>query len=142
MYRITAEKILTGDIASVWATAVDVARWAEWDPHEEAARFDGPFVAGATGWSKPHGGPATDWLVTEVAERARWASECPLPGGKLTGVNTFEEAGPGRIRCAKTVCVSGPLVPLFRLWFGRRIRRDMLKTFDALEREAAVRARA
>jgi hypothetical protein len=35
--------------------------------------------------------------------------------------------------------VSGPLVPLFRLWFGRRVRRDMHRTFAALEREALRR---
>jgi hypothetical protein len=34
--------------------------------------------------------------------------------------------------------VTGPLVPLFQLYFGRRIRRDFFKTWAALERRAAA----
>lgn len=145
MYAIKAEAVIEGELPDVWAAAVDVARWPEWDPHEEAARLDGAFAAGGTGWSKPRGGPATAWTITEIsvtAEERRWASECPLPGGKLSGANFFAAAGEGRVRCAKTVWVSGPLVPLFRLYFGRRIRRDMLRTWAALETEAAARAGA
>jgi hypothetical protein len=33
-------------------------------------------------------------------------------------------------------------VPLFRLWFGPRIRRDQRRTFAALETEAARRTAA
>ena len=141
MYRISAEVIITADPHAAWAVATDVNGWAAWDPHEEQARLDGPFQVGATGWSKPRGGPATSWRVTEVVAQRRWASACPLPGGRLAGVTTFEPVGGGRVRCVKTVSVSGPLVPLFRLYFGRRIRRDMARTFAALEREADRRAR-
>jgi hypothetical protein len=141
MYEITAETTIGGDIEAVWSVATDVAGWPTWDPHEQAARLDGPFAAGTTGWSKPNGGPATAWTITEVVDGSRWASECPLPGGRLAGVNEFEPLGDGRIRCRKTMRVTGPLVPLFRLYFGPRIRRDMFKTFAALEGEAARRGR-
>src|SRR5882757_912672 len=137
MYRISVETIIRGELGAVWAVATDVDSWANWDPHEQEARLDGAFEPGGTGWSKPNGGPGTTWTITEVVEQGRWASECALPGGKLTGENVFESLGDGRIRCGKTVCVTGPLVPLFRLYFGRRIRRDMVKTFAALERAAA-----
>jgi hypothetical protein len=137
MYRIHARATITGELATVWQVATDVNGWPDWDPHEEAARLDGEFVAGGTGWSKPHGGPGTDWTITEVLDRQRWASECALPGGKLTGRNEFTDRGDGTIDCVKTVEVHGPLVPLFRLWFGRRIRADMLRTFAALEARAA-----
>lgn len=136
MYRISAEKIIEGDLAAVWAVAIDVNGWPDWDPHEQEARLDREFVPGGTGWSKPRGGPGTAWTITEVVELSRWASECALPGGKLTGQNVFEALGDGQVRCAKAVCVSGPLVPLFRLYFGRRIRRDMVRTFTALEAAA------
>jgi hypothetical protein len=139
MYQISAETIISGDLETVWAVAVDVDSWAMWDPHEQEARLDGAFEVGGTGWSKPNGGPGTTWTITGVINHHRWASECALPGGKLTGENIFESLGDGRIRVAKTVCVSGPLVPLFRLYFGRRIRRDMFKTWAALEREVARR---
>jgi hypothetical protein len=51
------------------------------------------------------------------------------PGTKLTGDNAFESVGDGRVRCTKTVRVTGLLVPLFRFYFGRRILRDMFKTW-------------
>ncbi|WP_163507458.1 SRPBCC family protein [Fodinicola acaciae] len=136
MYTISAEAAIDGDLTTIWRVVTDVANWPAWDPHEEAARLDGPFAAGTTGWSKPRGGPATDWTITEVVERRKWSSECPLPGGKLSGDNTFEQVG-DKVLCRKTVHVRGPLTPLFRFYFGRKIRADMLKTFAALEKAAA-----
>ena len=138
--KIAAETIIKGDINTVWAVVTDVNNWPAWDPHELAARLDGPFAAGTKGWSKPRGGPATDWIITNVVDHQLWASECPMPGGKLAGENTFESLGDGRIRCTKAMWVSGPLVPLFWLYFGRLIRRDMFATWTALEREVARRA--
>ncbi|GAB1639813.1 SRPBCC family protein [Krasilnikovia sp. MM14-A1259] len=140
MYEITAQAVITGDLDTVWEIMTDVKGWSSWDPHELDARLDGPFVTGTTGWSKPRGGPATTWTLTEVQDRRRWASECGLPGGTLSGVNTFDLVGDRKVRCVKTVHVTGPLVPLFRLYFGPRIRRDMLKTFTALQAEASRRA--
>jgi len=140
MYQIVEETIIVGDIGAVWAIVTDVDNWPAWDPHEQEARLDGPFVAGTTGWSKPKGGPATTWTLTEVIAQRRWASECTLPGGKMAGGNVFEPLGDGRIHCARTIRITGPLVPLFRLYFGPRIRRDMFATWAALEREAARRA--
>ncbi|HEV3360147.1 MAG TPA: SRPBCC family protein [Pseudonocardiaceae bacterium] len=141
MYRISAQTTIRANAADVWRIVTDVNNWPSWDPHEEAARLDGEFVEGATGWSKPHGGPGTQWTITEVIEGRRWASECPLPGGKLAGGNEFTDLGDGRVRCAKTVEVYGPLVPLFRIWFGRRIRADMVRTFAALEAQAGLETR-
>jgi hypothetical protein len=137
MYEFGEETTIRGDIATVWGVVTDVDRWPSWDPHEQQARLDGPFAAGTTGWSKPNGGPGTTWTLTDVVPRRRWASECALPGGKLAGVNVYEPLGDGRIRCAKTIRVTGPLVPLFRFHFARRIRRDMARTWAALEQLAA-----
>lgn len=141
MYRITEAAVINGDVAQVWAIATDVSGWPAWDPHEEAARLDGPFAAGTTGWSKPKGAPAANWTITAVEAGRMWSSACGLPGGELRGVNIFDVCGPATVRCTKTVMVTGPLVPLFRLWFGPRIRRDMRRTFAALQVEAARRTR-
>lgn len=142
MYEISAAAEIDADVDAVWAVVTDVASWAAWDPHEEAARLDGPFAPGTAGWSKPHGGPATDWTITQVVPLTCWRSECGLPGGKIIGMNAFEPLADGKIRCVKTVRVTGPLVPLFRFHFGRRMRADMFTTFAALEREAARRRTA
>ena len=138
MYAISAETIIDGDLDAVWAIATDVDRWASWDPHEQEARIDGAFAAGTTGWSKPRGGPGTIWTLTAVTHGRSWTSTCGLPGGGLSGENTFEPLPDGRIRCTRTVRVTGPLTPLFRLWFGPRIRRDMFVTWAALERTATL----
>lgn len=140
MYEIKEHVTISGDLAAVWAAATDVGNWSAWDPHEQDARLDGPFMVGARGWSKPRGGLGATWVLTEVDAQHRWASECGLPGGKLAGENVFEPVGNGEVRCTKAVRVSGSLVPLFRLYFGPRMRRDMRETFVALQREAARRS--
>ncbi len=142
MYEFSVEAQISAEAEEVWAVVTDVAGWPAWDPHEKAARLDGPFEPGTIGWSKPHGGPATEWTITQVVPFRSWGSECGLPGGKITGLNTFEPFAEGKLRCVKTVQVFGPLVPLFRLYFGRRMRADMHKTFAALERKAARRRAA
>ncbi len=139
-YTITAETTIKGDINAVWAALSDVASWPSWDPHEEGAQLDGPFVAGTKGWSKPKGGPAANWTLTKVESPRLWASESPMPGGKIAGESVYEPLEDGRIRCTRRVTVTGPLVPLFWLYFGRLIRRDMYATWSALEQEAARRA--
>jgi len=136
MYVIKAETIITGDINRIWELTTDVSNWPNWDPHEEEGRLDGPFVVGSVGWSKPRKGPGTEWIITEVVPKRVWASECKLPGGKLTGRNTFTPLGDGRIACTKEIHVSGPLIPLFRFYFGKHIKRDMFATWGALEQEA------
>ena len=140
MYEFTAELTISGNLADIWAVATDVDRWPDWDPHELAARLDGAFEPGGTGWSKPRGGPATTWEITEVQAPHRWSSRCALPGGALTGDHRYTEVAPGRVRCVKVVRVTGPLTALFRLHFARVIRRDALRTFAALERTALERA--
>ena len=137
MYEIRGEAVIEGDAAAIWAVVTDVDNWSNWDPHEERARLDGPFAVGTIGFSKPKGAPGTEWTLTEVVPERRWASECPLPGGKLRGCCTFDPVSDGKVRVTKTIWVTGPLVPLFRLYFGRQIRRDMFRTWAALERRIA-----
>ncbi|WP_405061155.1 SRPBCC family protein [Kribbella sp. NBC_01505] len=139
MYTIEADSVITGDLSDAWAITSDVAGWPSWDPHEQDARLDGPFEAGSIGWSKPRSGPGTEWTITEVEPEHRWSSECRLPGGMMRGTSTFTTAGSGQIRCHKLITVTGPLVPLFALYFGRRIRADLTLTWSALEQEIARR---
>ncbi|MFK4090020.1 SRPBCC family protein [Kribbella sp. NPDC020789] len=139
MYTIEAAGVITGDLPLAWAITSDVAGWPSWDPHEQDARLDGQFAAGSIGWSKPRLGPATEWTITEVEPGHRWSSECRLPGGMMRGTSTFTAAGPGQIRCHKLITVTGPLVPLFALYFGRRIHADLIRTWSALEQEIARR---
>ena len=63
MYEFSVEAQISAEAEEVWAVVTDVAGWPAWDPHEKAARLDGPFEPGTIGWSKPHGGPATEWTI-------------------------------------------------------------------------------
>ncbi len=39
MYEIKEQATISGDLATVWTVATDVANWPAWDPHEEDARL-------------------------------------------------------------------------------------------------------
>lgn len=134
-YTIKAETVINGNIQAIWNVVSDVNNWPAWDPHEEDARLDGSFTAGTKGWSKPKGGPAADWIITETIPYKKWASESPMPGGKIAGINLFEPLGDNQVRCKRIITITGPLIPLFWLYFGRIIRRDMFATWKALENE-------
>ena len=135
--KITAERIIRGDLRTIWNIETDVNSWPKWDPHEEAARFDGPFAVGQKGWSKPRGGPEANWVITAVEKPRRWALDNPVFGGKLEVEKTYEAVDKEQVRCTKTMVVKGILVPLFWLYFARVTRRDMFLSWEALEKEVA-----
>jgi polyketide cyclase/dehydrase/lipid transport protein len=142
VYEFFAETTIEGTPSQAWEILTDVDRWPDWDPHEEAARIEGPFAVGTSVWAKPRGGPASTATITAVEEGRGWSSECPLPGGRLRGHVELEPCRDGRLRIRKTMQITGPLTPLFRLHYGRRIRRDMFLTFEALEARMAARGAA
>jgi hypothetical protein len=135
MYELRSTTLVSGSCAAVWTILTDVAHWADWDPHEEAARISGPFVAGSKGWSKPHGGPAADWLLTQVTSGESWSTECGLPAGKLSGTTTLTPMSGGRVQVTRVMRATGPFSLLFRYYFGPRIQRDLELTWAALQRE-------
>ncbi|MEV6100649.1 SRPBCC family protein [Nocardia sp. NPDC051981] len=139
MYSFTEEAVITGDIDKIWAVATDVARWSEWDPHEEKSRIDGEFAAGTTGWVKPKGAPAGPFTIVAVEPGRSWTSEAGIPFGKLRGHRTYQTLGDGTVRVAENVEVHGLFGPLFKLVWEKAMRADMPLTFAALEQEALRR---
>ena len=132
--KIYEERTIAGDISDVWRIATDVAKWPDWDPHEEAGEIHGPFRAGTTAMSKPRGGPVARWTLTLVDPLHAWALVNPMPIGKLE-VECCYEALPGNcVRCEKTMQVSGWILRLlFWLHFEKATRHDMQSTWIALE---------
>ncbi|MFI6996048.1 SRPBCC family protein [Nocardia sp. NPDC050175] len=139
MYVISEEAVISGEIASIWQAATDVAHWADWDPHEEKSRIDGPFAPGAKGWVKPKGAPAGPFTITAVDEGVSWTSEARIPFGKIRGHYTYAPLADGAVRVVKRMEVHGPFHPIFRLIWEQAIRSDMHLSFAALEREAQRR---
>jgi hypothetical protein len=138
-YSFSEEAIISGDITSVWATAVDVPAWPSWDPHEERARFEGEFAAGAKGWSKPAGAPAGAFTITAVEPERMWSAKAGIPFGSLRGESRYQPVADGKIKVSKRVEISGPFGPLFHLIWEKNMRADMHRTFAALEAEARRR---
>ncbi|MFI6172795.1 SRPBCC family protein [Nocardia sp. NPDC051052] len=142
MYVISEEAVISGAIASIWQAATDVAHWADWDPHEEKARIDGPFAPGTKGWVKPKGAPAGPFTITAVDEGGSWTSEAGIPFGKIRGHYTYTPVGEGAVRVVKRMEIHGPFRPIFRLIWEKGIRSDMHLSFAALEQEAQRRRAA
>ncbi|MFE3192295.1 SRPBCC family protein [Nocardia sp. NPDC059240] len=139
MYSFSEAAVIKGDVDKIWAVATDVNRLAEWDPHEEKSRIDGEFAPGTKGWVKPKGAPAGPFTIVAVEPGKSWSSEAGIPFGKLRGRNTFEDLGDGTVRVTKNVEIHGPMGPLFKLIWEKRMRADMPLTFAAMEQEALRR---
>ena len=139
MYEFGDEQILHGDIDKLWAVFTDFARFPEWDPREEMAEIDGPFVVGATIKSKQKGNPGGRGTITRVDAPSHWTGESPLPGGKLVIDHSLEVVGDGKVKVAKRYQVYGPLTLVFRLYFGPRVRKSISTTLTALEQETLRR---
>jgi hypothetical protein len=138
--KLYERKIISGNLEDVWRVATDVNRWPEWDPHEEAGEIFGPFETGTRGYSKPRGGPAANWTLTEVSENQSWSLINPMPIGTLKVENRYSQQQDGRVLCEKTMQVSGwILVTLFKLHFETVTRHDMQETWVALEKRLASR---
>lgn len=139
MYVINEQATIAGDIEAIWETAIDVAHWADWDPHEEKSRIEGPFAPGTKGWVKPKGAPGGPFTLVDVQPQASWSSEAGIPFGKLRGLSTYTPNGDGTVTVSKRMEVHGPFRPIFRLIWEKGIRSDMQLSFQALGVEAKRR---
>ncbi|RMI27655.1 SRPBCC family protein [Nocardia stercoris] len=139
MYSFSESAAVAGDLDAIWAVETDAGRRSEWDPHQEGSRLDGPFAPGTKGWVKPKGGPAGPFEIVEVEPGRSWVSEAPIPFGKLRGHHDYEALGDGTVRVTYRTEIHGPMGPLFRLIWEKKMRADMPRTFAALEEEVAAR---
>ncbi len=139
-YVFGDELVIDAEPDWVWDVWTDLASFPRWDPREERTEPRGPFAVGTTVWSKQRGNPGGESIITAIEPHRRWTAESPLPGGRLVIDHLLEPAGAGRVKVAKRYEVHGPLVVLFRLYCGPRVRRALPETFRALQRESAQRA--
>jgi hypothetical protein len=131
---------ISGDMGAIWEAQTDVKSWPHWDPHIEDAGFDGPFEPGSGGWTKPQGAPRGPFTITSVDPERSYTTESKLPMGKMVIVNSYEPAGPGRVRVSRQVEVHGGFAPMFKRLFMKGMQRDIPGSIAALEREANRRA--
>jgi Polyketide cyclase / dehydrase and lipid transport len=140
--KIHEERLISGDIETLWRIVTDVNGWPTWDPHEEAAELHGPFAVGTSGTSKPRGGPAARWVLTKVEEKKAWALKNKMLIGTIEKEIQYEPLPDGKIRCDDTMFVSGIFLRLlFWLRFEKMTRQDMQATWVQLEREIVKRSK-
>jgi len=139
MYVFGGEQLIDGGITAIWSVWTDMERFPQWDPREEETRLNGPFAVGTAGHSKQKGNPGGPFTLTVIEPGRQWTAESALPGGKLEIRHLLEPAGQNRVKVAKRYVVQGPLIPLFRWYYGPKVRRALAGTFTALEKEAARR---
>lgn len=133
------ERIISGEIADIWRVATDVARWPEWDPHEEAGEIYGEFCAGTKAYSKPRGGPAAHWVLTRVEKEQCWSLFNKMAIGTLEVENRYEQITGNRVKCEKTMLVKGWILRLiFKVHFEMETRKDMQATWEALENRCST----
>ena len=135
-YRVDVEATVEADAEAVWQAWSDFDRFPQWDPREEESRLEGPFAVGTSGWSKQKGYGRNRITLTAVCEGERWEATTPLPGGRLVIDHRVTDLGNGLVRLAKTYTAHGPLSVAFRLYYARRIRREMAPSFAALAAQA------
>jgi hypothetical protein len=141
-YTLDVESIAEGDHAAVWQSWTDMERFPLWDPREEETRLHGPFAVGTTGWSKQKGTSRSPILISEVVSGERWQVQTPLPGGKLVIDHRIDDLGDGRLKLSKRYVAHGPVALAFRVYYARKIRKEMPASFAALVAESRRRARA
>ncbi|MCJ8508838.1 hypothetical protein MUU53_13045 [Rhizobium lemnae] len=133
--KLYEERIISGNLSEIWRIATDVAKWPEWDPHEEAGEIYGPFQAGTKAYSKPRGGPAAHWVLTHVDPERSWSLINKMVIGTLEVENLYTQLPDKQVRCQKTMVVKGWILRLlFKLHFEAETRKDMQATWIALER--------
>jgi hypothetical protein len=91
-------------VESAWKFWTDVSNWAL-DADVESIEIDGPFAAGARGFTNSKSSGRVDWRVVE-ARPERAVIEFPAPGATGRFVWTFEDFG-GRTRMTQRCTLEG-----------------------------------
>jgi uncharacterized protein YndB with AHSA1/START domain len=142
MLAFNESAVIDGDPAAMWKVMTDLPALPEWDPHMEGIGFDGPLRVGAEGWTKPKGAPKGKFTVTAVEPERSYSTRSPMPMGSMSVTNTLEPVAGGAVRITRHVEVRGGFSPMFKWFFMKPMRRDLLATFQALGVEARRRTTA
>ena len=93
---------VTPDFA--WNFWTNVSNWSL-DADVDSIEIDGPFAAGARGFTNSKSSGRVDWRIAEV-ESGRAVIEFPLPGAVGRFVWTFEDMG-GRTKITQRCTLDG-----------------------------------
>jgi len=120
-----------------WRYWTDVRNWAL-DTDVESVEIDGPFAAGARGFTNSKSSGRVEWRIAE-ARIGRAVIEFPLPGAIGRFVWIFEDIG-GGVRMTQRCTLAGDQAGIFAKTVGpgleAGIPAGMRKLCEAMEHAA------
>lgn len=121
----------------VWRLWTEPASWGDWDRGLTSASLSGPFAPGARGQLIDTGGRTSPFVVEDVDAGRRCRIRVRLPAAALVLERSLlASTDRAETQVRHEVRFEGPLGPVFALLLGRRFRRLLPPTLDALVRLA------
>lgn len=121
----------------VWQLWTEPASWGDWDRGLSSASLEGPFEPGARGRLHDTSGRASPFVVEEVDGGRRCRVRVRLPAASLVLERSLLPSyAHSETLVRHDVRFAGPLGPVFAVLLGRRFRRLLPPTLDALVRRA------
>jgi uncharacterized protein YndB with AHSA1/START domain len=122
----------------VWDILADVERWPEWTPSmRKVRRLDGgPLVIGSRARIKQPRLPASQLLVTECDPGRGFVWEAHSVGGSTVAGHWITPRPQGGVTVTLNIHLTGLLLPLFRGWLEKFIRRYMEMEAQGLKRRS------
>jgi hypothetical protein len=124
---------------AVWAIWADVANWSRWDQEVESSGIHGLFVAGASGWIKPKGGPKTKFTMISAETNRAFDDRSHLPFAKLDFMHRMDNHAE-YILVTHRIEMSGALAFLFNQLVGRKIKAGLPEAMARLVAMAEARS--
>jgi uncharacterized protein YndB with AHSA1/START domain len=121
----------------VWRLWTQPASWGDWDRGLTSASLDGPFGPGARGRLVDTSGRTSRFVVEEVETGRHVRVRVRLPAASLVlDRSVLTSSGDDETLVRHDVRFEGPLGPVFAVLLGRRFRRLLPPTLEALVQAA------
>lgn len=133
--QFEAQTTIHASAGTVFALYADVANWPSWDPDVKSASVQGPFVSGAVGEVKPHGGPKSVLHFVQVVDNKSVRMECKLPLGKMQFDYELQSLG-GATQVTHRTTFSGVLAPLWSRLIGASMKKTLPAALAGLKHRA------
>jgi uncharacterized protein YndB with AHSA1/START domain len=121
----------------VWRLWTQPASWGDWDRGLTSSSLDGPFGPGARGRLVDTSGRTSRFVVEEVETGRHVRVRVRLPAASLVlDRSVLTSSGGDETLVRHDVRFEGPLGPVFAVLLGRRFRRLLPPTLEALVQAA------
>ncbi len=127
-----ASIIIQAPTSLIFKQYQDVAHWSVWDKDIKYATLDGNFTVGSQGILKPHKGPKSRFILSEVTAKQSFTTRTKLPFCCITFEHNLEETDAGT-QVTHHVNFSGLLSPIFGKLVGKDIQKGLPNALTGLK---------